>query len=96
LNAIDEGEAAIVLPYFLEGRANSGLSSRMKHIAVSIPKNPAAVQSLLQSFATGEMIAASYQNNFTGRQLSEENETEFVNRINRYSAEAEILFSEDA
>ena len=96
LNAIGEGEAAILLSYFLEGRAKSGLSSRMKHIAASMPKYPAAVQWLLQSFATEAVIAASYQKVFTARQLSEENETAFANRINRYAAEAGSVFSEDA
>ena len=92
LNAIGEGEAAILLSYFLEGRAKSGLSSRMKHIAASMPKYPAFLQWLLQSFATEAVLAASYQKVFTARQLSEENETAFANRINRYAAEAGSVF----
>jgi hypothetical protein len=44
LNEVSEAAAAVLLPYFLEGRAKSGLSSRMKHIPASMPKFPAAVQ----------------------------------------------------
>jgi hypothetical protein len=45
-----------------------------------MPKYPAAVQWLLQAFATEEMIAASYQKVFTAKQLSEEKETSSRNR----------------
>jgi hypothetical protein len=55
-NAIGEGEAAILFPYFPEGCAKYSLSSRMKHIVASMPKYPAAVQWLLQLFATEAVI----------------------------------------
>jgi hypothetical protein len=81
LNEVFEAAAAVLLPYFLEGRAKSGLSSRMKHIPASIPKFPAAVQWLLQSFATEAVIAASYQKVFTARQSVEEDEKQFASRL---------------
>jgi hypothetical protein len=60
-----------------------------------MPRYPAAVQWLLKSFATEAVIAASYQKVFMSKQLPEENETVFANRINLYAAEAGCLFSED-
>jgi hypothetical protein len=61
LNAIGEAAAVLILPYFLEGRAKAGLTSRLKHVTAPMPKFPAAVQWLLQSFATETVIAAAYQ-----------------------------------
>jgi hypothetical protein len=49
---------AVFLHYFLEGRAKSGLASRLKQAAASLPKFPVALQWLLQSFATEAVIAA--------------------------------------
>jgi hypothetical protein len=44
LNRISEGIAVLILPYFLEGRAKSGVSSRLKQAAASLPKFPVAIQ----------------------------------------------------
>jgi hypothetical protein len=96
LNGISEGAAAVILPYFMEGRAKSGLASRMKHIPMMMPKFPAAVQWLLQSFATEPVIAASYQKVFTARQMPEEDEKLFAGRLNKYAAQAGSVFTEDA
>jgi hypothetical protein len=96
LNAISEGASAIILPYFLDGRAKSGLSARLRQLPPSMPKYPATVQWLLQSFATEAVIAASYQKVFAARQLPGEDETVFANRISRHAAEAGSVFSEDA
>jgi hypothetical protein len=52
LNEVSEAAAAVLLPYFLEDRAKYGLSSCMNHIPACMPKFPAAVLWLLQSFAT--------------------------------------------
>jgi hypothetical protein len=72
LNGISEGVAFIILPYFLEGRAKSGLSTRLKQVASPVPRYPAAVQWLLQSFATETVIAVAYQKVFTAKQKPEE------------------------
>ena len=88
--------AAVLLPYSLEGRAKSGLSSRMTHIPASMPKFPAAVQWLLQSFATEAVIGASYQKVFNARKSVEEDEKQFAGRLTQYAAEAGSVFSEDA
>jgi hypothetical protein len=96
LTEVSEAAAAVLLPYFLEGRAKSGLSSRVKHIPASMPKFPAAVQWLLQSFATEAVIAVSYQKLFTARQSVEEDEKQFAGRLTQYAAEAESVFYEDA
>jgi hypothetical protein len=96
LNEVSEAATAVLLPYFLEGRANSGLSSRMKHIPASMPKFPAAVQWLLQYFATEAIIAASYQKVFIARQSVEEDEKQFASRLTQYAAEAGSVFSEDS
>jgi hypothetical protein len=96
LNDISEGAAALILPYFLDGRAKSGLASRMKKIPPSRPKYPAAVQYMLQSFATEGVIYAAFQRVSTAKQLPEEDEKSFANRLDKYAAEAGSVFSEDA
>jgi hypothetical protein len=94
LNGINEGVAVLILPYFLEGRAKGGLASRLKQVAVSMPKFPAAVQ-WLNSYATETILAAACQKVFTARQLPEEDEKAFANRLSRYAAEAACVCSED-
>ena len=96
LNGISEGIAVLILPYFLEGRAKSGLSSRLKQAAASLPKFPVAVQWLLQSFATEAVIAAACQKVFSAKQLPDEDEKTFANRLTRHAAEAGSVFTEDA
>ena len=96
INEVSEAAAAVSLPYFLDGRAKSGLSSRMKQIPASMPKFPAAVQWLLQSYATEAVIAASYQKVFTARQSGDEDEKQFATRLTKYAPEAGGVFTEDA
>jgi hypothetical protein len=84
------------LPYFLDGRSKSGLTSRMKHIPASMPKFSAAVQWLLQSFATKAVIVESYQKLFTAPRMAGEDEKQYTNRLNQYAAEAGSYFTEDA
>jgi hypothetical protein len=74
LNRICEGMALLMLPYFLEVRAKSGLSSRLKQAAASLPKFPVALQRLLQSFATEAVIAAACQKVFSVKQIPDEDE----------------------
>jgi hypothetical protein len=96
LNGISEGIAVLILPYFLEGRAKSGLSSRLKQAAASLPKFPVAIQLLLQSFATEAVIAAACQKVFSAKQLPDEDEKTFANRLTRHAAEVGSVFTEDA
>jgi hypothetical protein len=96
MNEVSEAAAAVLLPYFLDGRAKSGVVSRLKHIPASMPRYPAAVQWLLQSFATETVISNSYHKVFTARQTVDEDEQQFADRLDRYAAEAGSVFSEDA
>jgi hypothetical protein len=96
LNEVSEASAGVLLPYFLEGRVKSGLSSRMKHIPASMPKFSTAVQWLLQSFATEAVLSASYQKVFTGRQSVEEDEKQFDSRLTQYAAGVGSAISKDS
>jgi hypothetical protein len=87
LNGVSEGVATLIQPYFLQGRAKAGLNSRLKQIVALIPKYPAAVQFLLQSYATEAVIAAGCQKVFTAKQLPEEDEKTFANRLTRNATE---------
>ena len=96
LNGISEGIEVLILPYFIDGLAKSGLSSRFKQAVASLPKFPVAVQWLLQSFATEAVIAAACQKVFSAKQLPDEDEKTFANRLTRHAAEAGSVFTEDA
>jgi hypothetical protein len=96
LNRISEGMAVLILPYFLEGRAKSGLSSRLQQAAASLPKFPVALQWILQSFATEAVIAAACHKVFSAKQMPEEDEKTYANRLTRNAAEAGSVFTEDA
>jgi hypothetical protein len=95
-NQISEASAALLLPYFLEGRAKTGLASRMKQIPSLMPRYPAAVHWLLQSYATEPTISAACQRVITARQKIDEDEEQFAARLTRYAADAGSVFSEDA
>jgi hypothetical protein len=41
---VSEGLMAILLPYFLEGKAKAGLATRVKRLDAKVPRYPAAVQ----------------------------------------------------
>jgi Retrotransposon gag protein len=96
LNLIIEGMTVLILPYFLEGRAKSGLSSRLKQAASSLPKFPVALQWLLHSFATEAVIAAACQKLFSANQMPEEDAKTYANRLTRNAAKAGSVFTEDA
>jgi hypothetical protein len=96
LNGVSEGIATLILPYFLEGRAKAGMTAKLKQVAASMPKYPAAVQFLLQSFATETVIAAACQKVFKAKQLPDEDEKMFAGRLTKNAAEAGSVFTEDA
>jgi hypothetical protein len=60
INDVSESLAAIILPYFLEGKAKAGLSTTVKRLDAKVPRYPAAAQWLLQSFASEAIIAAAH------------------------------------
>jgi hypothetical protein len=95
MNDISEGAAAIILPYFLDSRAKHGLASRMKTVPTNISKFPEAVQWLLQSFDTEGVIEEVCQRVFYAKQLPEENEKTFANRLEGYATTAGSVFTED-
>jgi hypothetical protein len=96
LNEVSEAASAVLLSYFLDGRAKSRLSFRMKHIPASMPKFPAAVQWLLQSIHTKAVIAVSYRKLFNACQMAGEDEKQYATRLKKYAAEAGSVFTEDA
>jgi hypothetical protein len=95
-NDINEDAAALIIPYLLDGRAKSGLASRMKNIPPSMLKYPESVQYLLQSLATEGVTYAACQRVSTAKQILEEDEKSFANRLDKYASEAGRVFSEDA
>jgi hypothetical protein len=96
MKELSEAAAAVLLPYFLEGKAKMGLSTRMKRIPAEMPKYPAAVQWLLQSFASETIIAAAHQRVYTARQALDEDAEQFASCLTRYADDAGSVFSEDA
>jgi hypothetical protein len=96
INDVSEGLAAILLPYFLEGKAKAGLATRVKRLDAKVPRYPAAVQWLLQSFASEAIIAAAHQRVYTARQAVDEDEEQFADRLTKYAGDAGSVFSEDS
>jgi hypothetical protein len=68
----------------------------MKQIPSLMPRYPAAVQWLLQSYATEPTISAAFQRVLTSRQTLGEDEEQFASRLTRYAADAGSAFAEDA
>jgi hypothetical protein len=68
----------------------------MKQIPSLMPRYPAAVQRLLQSYATEPTISAACQRVITARQKLDEDEEQFAPRLTRYAADAGRVFLEDA
>jgi hypothetical protein len=95
LNGVSEGIATLVLAFFLEGRAKASLTARLKQVVAPMAKYPAAVQFLLQSFATETVIAAAFQKVFKAKQLLDEDEKMFAGHPNKNAAEAGSVFTED-
>jgi hypothetical protein len=61
-----------------------------------LPKFTVEVQWLLQSFATEAVISAACQKVFSAKQMPEEDEKTYANRLTRNDAEAGSVFTEDA
>jgi hypothetical protein len=67
----------------------------MKQIPFLMPRYPAAVQWLLQSYATEPTISAACQRVITTKQKLDEDEEQFASRLTRYASDAGSVFSED-
>jgi hypothetical protein len=96
INDVSEGLAAILLPYLLEWKAKEGLDTRLKRLDAKVPRYPAAVQWLLQSFASEVIIAAAHQRVYTASQAVYEDEEQFADRLTKYAGDAGSVFSEDS
>jgi hypothetical protein len=96
-NDISEDAAALIIPYLLDGRAKSGLASRMKKIPPSMLKYPEYVHIICCSRWPPKVLFMPLVSEFsTAKQLPEEDEKSFANRLDKYASEAGSVFSEDA
>lgn len=91
---LSEGAAALVLPNFLSGRAKTGVVTHLKQVPESIPEYPAAVQWLLQSYATEAVITQACDRVNQAKQHPNEDEREFAERLGSYAADAGSVFPE--
>jgi hypothetical protein len=66
-NHVSEGVAAIILPYLLTGEAKDGVISMWKGASLKVPKYPAAVAWLLESYATDAAIDAAAEKFLTAK-----------------------------
>jgi hypothetical protein len=96
LNNVSEGVAAIILPYLLTGEAKDGVISMWKGTSPKVPKYPAAVAWLLESYATDAAIDAAADKFATAKQQAGEGEDAFAKRLRRYAMEAGNVNKEDA
>jgi hypothetical protein len=96
LNHVSEGVAAIILPYLQTGEAKDGVIAMWKSTSLKVPKYPAAVAWLLESYATDAAIDSAAEKFLTAKQQAGEGEDEFVTRLRRYAAEAGNVYKEDA
>jgi hypothetical protein len=96
LNHVSEVVAAIVLPYLLAGEAKDGVIAMWKGSLPKVPKYPAAVAWLLQSYATYAAIDAAADKFLTAKQNPGEWEDGFASRLRRYATEAEKFYKEDS
>jgi hypothetical protein len=94
VSRLSEGAAALVLPNFLSGRAKMGVVTHLKQIPESIPEYPAAVQWLLQSYATEAVITKACDRVNRAKQHPNEDENEFADRLGSYAADAGSVFPE--
>jgi hypothetical protein len=94
VSRLSEGAAALVLPNFLSGRAKTGVVTHLKQIPESIPEYPAAVQWLLQSYATEAVITQACDRVNQAKQHPNEDEREFADRLGSYAADAGSVFPE--
>jgi hypothetical protein len=96
LNHVSEGVAAIILPYILTGEAKDGVLAMWKSSSPKVPKYPAAVAWILESYATDAAIDAAADKFLTANQQAGEGEDAFATRLRRYAAEAGNVFKEDS
>jgi hypothetical protein len=68
LNHVSEGVAAVVLPYLLTGEAKDGVIAMWNSSSPKVPKYPAAVAWLLESYATDAAIDAAADKFLTAKQ----------------------------
>jgi hypothetical protein len=96
LNHVSEGVAATILLYLLTGEAKDGLIAMWKGTSLKVPKYPAAVAWLLESYATDAAVDAAADRFLTGKKQAGEGEDAFATRLRRYAAWAGNLYKEDA
>jgi hypothetical protein len=96
LNHVSEGVAAIILPYLLTGEAKDGVTAMWKSSSPKVPKYPAAVAWLLESYATDAAIDAAADKFLKDKQQAGEGEDAFATRLRRYAAEAGNVYEEDS
>jgi hypothetical protein len=95
INRISEGAAVLVLPHLLDGEARDGVQALWKRLPASMPKYPAAVNWLLESFATETAMDEAARKFLTARQLPGESEETFAARLRKHASEAGNVFGED-
>jgi hypothetical protein len=78
VSRLSEGATALVLPNVLSGRAKSSVVTHLKQIPESITEYPAAVQWLLQSYATDAVITQACDRVNQAKQHPNEDEHEFA------------------
>jgi hypothetical protein len=91
LNHVSEGVAAIILPYLLAGEAKDGVIAMWKSSSPKVPKYPAAVAWLLESYATDAAIDAAADKFLPAKQQAGEGEDAFATRLRNYAAEAGLF-----
>jgi hypothetical protein len=94
VSRVSEGAAALVLPNFLSGRAKTSVVTHLKQIPEYIPEYPAAVQWLLQSYATEAVITRACNRVNQAKQNPNEDKREFADRLGSYAADAGSVFPE--
>jgi hypothetical protein len=96
LNHVSERVAAVVLPYLLTCEAKDGVIAMWKSSSPKVPKYPAAVAWLLESYATDAAIDAAADKLLTAKQNTGEGEDAFASRLRRHATEAGNVYKEDA
>jgi hypothetical protein len=94
VSRLSEGAAALVLPNFLSGRAKTGAVTHLKQLPESIPEYPAAVQWLLQLYATEAVITQACDRVNQTKKHPNEDEREFADSLGSHAADAGSVFPE--
>jgi hypothetical protein len=96
LNHVPEGLSAVVFLYLLAGEAKGGVIAMWNSSSLKVPKYPAAVAWLLESYATDAEIDAAADKFLTAKQNPGEGDYAFASRLRRYATEAGNVYKEDA